>query len=57
MLRIRRNELEYPTMPDEFVEPAEAADAITYADEIVATAEKLLPHLGFFRSPTTGRGS
>jgi HEPN domain-containing protein len=48
-LRIRRHELEYPDYPDEPVEEDEAANAISSARAIIDAAEKLLPHLGFFR--------
>lgn len=47
-LRIRRNELEYPTYPDEVVETDEADEALAAAHDIVKAAEKLLPHLGVF---------
>ncbi len=47
-LRIRRNELEYPTHPDEPVEAHEAHEALDAAGAIVAAADKLLPHLAFF---------
>jgi HEPN domain-containing protein len=48
-LRIRRNELEYPLYPDEPVEESEATSAIASARALIDAAEKLLPHLGFFR--------
>lgn len=48
-LRIRRNELEYPLYPDEPVEESEATAAIRSARMVVDAAEKLLPHLAFFR--------
>ena len=47
-LRIRRNELEYPTFPDEAVEPDEAGEAIATAASLIDAARKLLPHLSFF---------
>jgi len=47
-LRIRRNELEYPTYPDEPIEPGEAEEALGAALGIIAAADGLLPHLGMF---------
>lgn len=47
-LRIRRNELEYPTYPDETVDVEEAEQAIEAARTILAAAERLLPHLGLY---------
>jgi len=47
-LRIRRNELEYPTYPDEPVETQEAQEALVAARGIVDAADQLLSHLGFF---------
>jgi len=47
-LRIRRNELEYPTHPDEPVEPQEATESVAAARAILAAASQLLPHLSVF---------
>jgi uncharacterized protein (UPF0332 family) len=47
-LRRRRNEVEYPSHPDEHVEPEEAAEAIAIAESLIESAEKLLPHLQLF---------
>jgi hypothetical protein len=47
-LRIRRNELEYPTHPDEPVDVLEATEAVAAARAIVAAAGQLLPHLHIF---------
>lgn len=46
--RRRRNELEYPTYPDEEVAPKEAEAAVKDAQEIIANARRLLPNLGLF---------
>ena len=40
--------LEYPELPDETVEPDEAATAISSARAIIDAAGKLLGHLGIF---------
>jgi hypothetical protein len=47
-LRRRRAELEYPRYPGEVVASSEAGDAIEIADQIVADAGVLLPHLTLF---------
>lgn len=47
-LRRRRNELEYPLYPSEEASSAEAAETLETAAEIVDSAAKLLPNLGFF---------
>ncbi|MBO3747034.1 hypothetical protein J5X84_13235 [Streptosporangiaceae bacterium NEAU-GS5] len=47
-MRRRRNELEYPQFPDEIVEPAEAAEAITIAGSIIAATGKLIDRLDVF---------
>src|SRR6185437_2714858 len=47
-LRRRRNELEYPLYPTEQASPAEAAETLTTAAEIINAATKLVPSLGFF---------
>jgi uncharacterized protein (UPF0332 family) len=47
-LRRRRNEVEYPSHPDEHVDPEEATEAITIAESLLESAEKLLPHLQLF---------
>ena len=48
VLRRHRNELEYPELPDEIIEPDEAATAISSARAIIDAAGKLLGHLGVF---------
>jgi HEPN domain-containing protein len=40
--------VEYPSHPDEQVDPDEAAEAIAVAGSIIESAEKLLPHLQLF---------
>jgi HEPN domain-containing protein len=47
-LRRRRNELEYPLYPTEQASPAEAAETLKTATEIIDAAAKLVPSLGFF---------
>lgn len=47
-LRRRRNELEYPLYPTEQADEAEAAETLGAATEIIESAAKLLPNLGFF---------
>jgi HEPN domain-containing protein len=47
-LRRRRNELEYPLYPTEQASPAEAAETLKTAAEIIDSATKLVPNLGFF---------
>ena len=47
-LRRRRNELEYPLYPTEQASPAEAAETLNTAAEIIDAAAKLVPNLGFF---------
>jgi hypothetical protein len=47
-LRIRRNELEYPDLPDEPVELDEAHEAVENSRTIIDATAKLLPHLGLF---------
>jgi HEPN domain len=47
-LRRRRNELEYPLYPTEQASPAEAAETLTTAAEIIDAAARLVPNLGFF---------
>lgn len=46
-LRRRRNELEYPLYPTEQADPAEAAETLKTAAEIIDAVAKLLPNLGF----------
>ncbi len=41
-LRKRRNELDYPTGPEDFTDPAEAVRALEVVAEIVESAQKLL---------------
>ena len=47
-LRRRRNELEYPVYPTEQASPAEAAETLKTAAEIIDAAGRLVPNLGFF---------
>ena len=47
-LRIRRNELEYPTYPDEEVDADEAVEAVRASAGLIEAARKVLPHLSFF---------
>ena len=47
-LRRRRNELEYPLYPTEQATPAEAAETLQTAAELIDAATKLVPSLGFF---------
>ena len=47
-LRRRRNELEYPLYPTERASPAEAAETLQTAAEIIDAAAKLIPNLAFF---------
>jgi hypothetical protein len=48
-LRRRRNELEYPDMPDETASIEEAEQAVADAQRILNAAQQLLPQLQFFR--------
>lgn len=48
ILRRRRNELEYPEIPDETVERQEAERAVNSARTLIDAAEKLLDSLGIF---------
>lgn len=53
-LRRRRNELEYPAHPGELVETDETRDAAADAQAVLEAATKLLlPHLGFFDTPSS----
>ena len=52
VMRRRRNELEYPEIPDETVEPEEAAAAISNSRALIDAARKLLDHLGLFNFTT-----
>ena len=47
-LRRRRNELVYPLYPTEQASAAEAAETLKTAGEIIESASKLVPNLGFF---------
>jgi len=47
-MRRRRNELEYPDLPDEESDQAEAQQAIQDAHVLIAAAEQLLPILSLF---------
>jgi len=47
-LRRRRNELEYPELPDEKASAQESDFAVQAADELVTSAASLLPNLGLF---------
>jgi hypothetical protein len=48
-LRRRRHDLEYPALPEDYADTAEATEAIAQAKEMVVTAALLLPKLGPFR--------
>jgi hypothetical protein len=47
-LRRRRNEIEYPSHPDEAVDTHEATQAMAAAEAVLDAAAKLLPHLDLF---------
>ena len=47
-LRRRRNELEYPTEPEDEATAAEATDGIKAAADLIDAAAKIRPNLGFF---------
>jgi uncharacterized protein (UPF0332 family) len=47
-LRRRRNEVEYPSHPDETVDTDEATQALAAAEAVIDAAGKLLPHLSLF---------
>lgn len=47
-LRRRRNELEYPTDPDDEATSTEATDGIEAATNLIEAAAQILPNLGFF---------
>jgi hypothetical protein len=47
-LRRRRNELEYPHLPDDSASPDEAAEAVQSAQRLISAADQLLPRLSFF---------
>ena len=47
-LRRRRNEIEYPSHPDEAIDTNEATQALAAAEAILDAAAKLLPHLDLF---------
>ncbi len=49
-LRRRRNEIEYPSHPDEAVDTDEATQALAVAETVLEAAAKLLPHLDLFTS-------
>lgn len=48
VLRIRRNELEYPAFPGELADQDEAQEALAHIAKILEAANKLIPHLGLF---------
>jgi hypothetical protein len=48
-LRRRRNEVEYPSHPDETVDADEATQAVAAAEAVIEAASKVLPHLSLFR--------
>lgn len=48
MLRRRRHELEYPTNAASAASRSEADTAIADVDRLLATADTLLPELGFW---------
>jgi hypothetical protein len=47
-LRRRRNELEYPHLPEDNASTDEAAEAVQTAQHLIAAADQLLPLLSFF---------
>lgn len=47
-LRRRRNELEYPSVPDEEADQGEAERAISDAEDLITASEKLLDRLPLF---------
>jgi hypothetical protein len=47
-LRRRRNELEYPHLPDDNASTEEAAEAVQAAQRLIAAADQLLARLSFF---------
>lgn len=47
-LRRRRNELEYPTIPGETADSAEASQAVQSAKDLITAAAKLLPSLSLY---------
>jgi HEPN domain-containing protein len=47
-LRIRRNELEYPTFPDEEVAVEEARESVDAARGLIDAAQRLATHLRIF---------
>lgn len=47
-LRRRRNEVEYPSHPDETVDTDEATHALAAAEAVIEAAGKLVPHLSLF---------
>jgi hypothetical protein len=47
-LRRRRNELEYPSHPDDLADVDEVLTAIEASKALIDATGKLLPHLGFF---------
>jgi hypothetical protein len=48
-MRRRRNELEYPVVPDEATDLTEAQEAVDDAHELIRAAEQLLTGLSLFR--------
>jgi len=48
VLRRRRNELEYPTVPGDHTTREEAETAITDARELLQAARQILPNLGLY---------
>jgi hypothetical protein len=47
-LRRRRNDVEYPSHPEDDVDADEATEAINTAGGLLEAADKLLPHLALF---------
>jgi len=52
-IRRRRNELEYPSVPED-VQTEEAQQAINDSRSMIDAAKRLLPHLSFFRQENPG---
>lgn len=48
-LRRRRNELEYPHLPEDTASLDEATEAVGSSQRLIAAADQLLPRLSFFR--------
>lgn len=48
-LRRRRHDLEYPALPEDYADAAEAEEAVAQAKSMIKAATGLLPKLGLFR--------